>query len=107
MTTFDDRERAAEGKFVHDEEIMFRAHARRDRQLGLWAGQLMHKSAAESQLYAESLISTEVMQGGDNSVVSKVLKDLAKVGIIKAETEIRSKMAVWLAEALLALRNGG
>ena len=106
MTTFDERERAAESKFVHDEELVFRAHVRRDRRIGLWAAGLMHRSGEEAAAYADSLISTEVASGGEAGIVAKILRDLAAVGILKREAEIKAKMDTLLAEATIEVRQG-
>ena len=66
----------------------------------------MGKSAADSQAYAEALVSAEIAGGGEDGVVEKLLTDLAAVGIIRSETEVRSKMDALLAKALMALRTG-
>ena len=106
MTSFDERETAAESKFARDEEMMFRAHARRDRKLGLWAAGLMHKSDESAQAYADALVAAEVTAGGEAAVIAKVLKDLASTGLIRPESEITAKMQGFLAEALAEIRAG-
>ena len=106
MTSFDEREKAAESKFVHDEEMLFHAHARRDRKLGLWAAGLMHKPAQSAQAYADALVAAAVTSGGEAAVIAKVLKDLASIGMIRPESEIAAKMQEFLAEALAEIRAG-
>ena len=106
MTSFDEREKAAEGKFVHDEEMLFRAHARRDRKLGLWAAGLMHKPGDSALAYAEALVAAEISTGREDAVSAKVLKDLATTGLIRSEAEIKAKMQELLAEAMAELRAG-
>jgi hypothetical protein len=90
MTTFDDRENAFEAKFAHDSEMQFRAEARRNKLLGLWAAGLMGKSADEAAAYAIEVVSADFEEAGDEDVVRKVVADLA--GKASAE-EIRQKLA--------------
>ncbi len=96
MTTFDDRERAQEAKFAHDEELNFKAEARRNRLLGEWAAGLMGKTGEEATAYAMSVVSADVEEAGEEDVYRKLAADLAG----KAdETEIRTQMAALLAVA--------
>ena len=90
MTTFDDRENAFEAKFAHDSDMQFRAEARRNKLLGLWAAGLMGKSGDDAAEYAIEVVSADFEEAGDEDVVRKVVADLA--GKASAE-EIRAKMA--------------
>ena len=76
MTTFDDRENAFEAKFAHDSEMQFRAEARRNKLLGLWAAGLLGKSEAEAAAYAMEVVSADFEEAGDEDVVRKVVADL-------------------------------
>lgn len=96
MTTFDDRERAYESKFALDAEMQFRANARRNKLLGLWAAGLLGKTGAEADAYAASVVKADFEEAGDDDVLRKVAGDLA--GQATAE-EIRAKMDQLLAEA--------
>jgi hypothetical protein len=89
MTTFDDRENAFEAKFAHDSEMQFRAEARRNKLLGLWAADLLGKSGDDAAAYAVEVVSADFDEPGDEDVVRKVVADLA--GKASAE-EIRAKM---------------
>jgi hypothetical protein len=89
MTTFDDRENAFEAKFAHDSEMQFRAEARRNKLLGLWAAELMGKSGDAASAYAMEVVSADFEEAGDEDVVRKVVADLA--GKASAD-EIRAKM---------------
>jgi hypothetical protein len=89
MTTFDDRENAFEAKFAHDSEMQFRAEARRNKLLGLWAAELLGKSGDEAAAYAIEVVSADFEEAGDEDVVRKVVADLA--GKASAD-EIRAKM---------------
>jgi hypothetical protein len=89
MTTFDDRENAFEAKFAHDSEMQFKAEARRNKLLGLWAAGLMGKSDEEAAAYAMEVVSADFEEAGDEDVVRKVVADLA--GKASAE-EVRAKL---------------
>jgi hypothetical protein len=104
MTTFDDRERAYESKFAHDEEMQFRANARRNKLLGLWAAELLGKTGDEAAAYAIEVVKSDFEEAGHEDVVRKVSADLA--GKASAE-EIREKMDALLPEAKRQLASEG
>jgi hypothetical protein len=89
MTTFDDRERAFESKFAHDEELRFRVIARRNRLLGQWAAKLMGLSDAEADAYAKDVIRADFEEAGDEDVIRKVLGDLTGAGVDCDEAQVR------------------
>ena len=93
MTTFDDRERAFESKFAHDEELRFRVIARRNRLLGGWAARLMGLSEAEADAYAKDVIRADFEEAGDEDVVRKLLGDLIAAGVETDESNIREALA--------------
>lgn len=96
MNTFKDREKTFENKFAHDAEMQFRAQARRDKLLGLWAAGLLGKSGEEAALYAKEVVKADFEEPGDEDVYRKVSGDLGE----KAdETTIRSKMQELMTEA--------
>ncbi len=104
MTTFDDRERAYESKFALDAEMQFRANARRNKLLGLWAAGLLGKTGAEAEAYAVSVVKADFEEAGDDDVLRKVAGDLAG----KATAgEIRAKMDELLAVAKSQLASEG
>ena len=88
MTQFDDRQRAFESKFAHDEEMKFRITARRNRLLGEWAARQMGLSEAETEAYAKDVVRSDFEEAGDHDVVRKVLGDLTGAGIHIEETAI-------------------
>jgi hypothetical protein len=92
MTTFDDRERAFESKFAHDEELRFRVIARRNRLLGQWAAKLMGLSEAEADAYAKDVIRSDFEEAGDEDVMRKVLGDLTSAGVETDETKVREAL---------------
>ncbi|WP_170480396.1 DUF1476 domain-containing protein [Ruegeria arenilitoris] len=96
MTTFDERENAFEAKFAHDEEMQFKAQARCNKLLGLWAAEKLGKSGAEADEYAKSVVIADFEEAGHEDVVRKVAGDL---GNLSTAEEIRAKMAELLPEA--------
>ncbi|WP_106744355.1 DUF1476 domain-containing protein [Yoonia maritima] len=96
MNTFQDRERAFEAKFAHDAEMQFKAVARRNRLLGLWAAALMNKSAEETAVYASEIVAADMTHPDDTDMINKLVADL---GDRADETTIRAQMAVLLLEA--------
>ena len=96
MTTFDERENAFENKFAHDQELQFKADARRNKLLGLWAAGLLGLSGDEAEAYAREVISSDFEEAGHEDVFRKVSGDL---GDKADEATIRAKMQEFLAEA--------
>lgn len=96
MTTFDDRESAFENKFAHDAEMQFRAEARRNKLLGLWAAALLGKTGEAADDYAREVIRSDFAEAGDGDVLRKVAADLAGRA---DEATIRAKMDALMAEA--------
>ncbi len=88
MTTFDDRERAFEKKYAHDSEMQFRAEARRNKLLGLWAAELMGRPDPDA--YAAEVVRADFEEAGDEDVFRKLAGDL---GDLATEAQIREKMA--------------
>ncbi len=93
MTTFDDRERAFEAKFAHDEEMQFRITARRNRLLGEWAARQMGLTDVEAESYAKDVVRADFEEAGDEDVIRKVLGDLTSAGVEMDEATIRDTLA--------------
>ena len=96
MTSFDDRVNAYENKFAHDEEMKFKAVARRNKLLGLWAAELMGKTGPDADAYAREVIHADFQEAGHEDVVRKVAGDL---GALSTEDAVRVKMDQLLAIA--------
>ena len=92
MTQFDDRERAFETKYAHDEEMKFRVIARRNKLLGEWAARKLGLSQEETDSYAKDVIRADFEDAGDGDVIRKVLGDLTAAGIETDESEIRQTL---------------
>ncbi|TNC68052.1 DUF1476 domain-containing protein [Rubellimicrobium roseum] len=102
MTTFDDRERAFEAKFAHDAEMQFKAEARRDRLLGLWAAGLLGKTGPEAEAYAQEIIRADLRSAGEEDVFQKIRDDL---GGRADDAAIRGRMQAFLSEAKVQIMN--
>ncbi|MBQ2261056.1 MAG: DUF1476 domain-containing protein [Loktanella sp.] len=96
MSSFEDRAKSFENKFAHDAEMQFKAEARRNKLLALWAAGLLGKSEDEAAAYVTEVIKADFEEAGDEDVFRKLAKDL--VGHAD-EATIRSKMANYLVEA--------
>lgn len=96
MSTFDDRENAFENKYAHDAEMQFKAEARRNKLLGLWAAELLGKSGDDAAEYAKEVVRSDFEEAGDEDVYRKVSGDL---GDRADETTIRGKMKSLMVEA--------
>ncbi|GGE43512.1 DUF1476 domain-containing protein [Actibacterium pelagium] len=90
MTTFDDRENAFENKFAHDEEMKFKAAARANKLLGLWAAELLGKTGDDAKAYAAEVVKSDFEEAGHEDVFRKVAGDL---GDKADEATIRAQMA--------------
>jgi hypothetical protein len=99
MTTFDDRENAFENKFAHDQEMLFRITARRNRLVGEWAAVRMGLTSAESDAYAKSVVQADFEEAGDEDVVRKLLGDLTAAGVETHDEEVRQALSDKMVEA--------
>jgi hypothetical protein len=106
MTTFDKREEGFEKKFALDEEQKFKAMARRNRLLGLWAAEKLGLSGEEANAYAKEVVAADFEEAGDNDVLHKVLKDLTAKGNAITEAELRAKMDELMAQAIAQVKAG-
>lgn len=96
MTTFDDRENAFESKFARDADMQFRAEARRNKLVGLWAAALLGKTGQEAADYAIAVVQADFEEAGVEDVVRKLAADL---GALSSAPAIRAKMAELLSAA--------
>ena len=106
MTSFDNRKDAFENKFAHDEELRFKATARRNKLLGLWVAGLMGKSGAEADSYAKEVVMSDFEEAGDDDVFRKVRADLDKAGIAQTDHQIRRTMDDLMGEAIAQIQAG-
>ena len=103
-TTFDKREEGFEKQFAQDEELRFKAMARRNKMLGLWAAGILGKSGADAEAYAKDVVLAD-FESGDKDVAHKVIKDLEPKGI--TEQQIRQQMTELLTQAVAQIKKSG
>jgi hypothetical protein len=106
MTTFDKREEGFEKKFVIDEELKFKAEARRDKLLGLWVAEKLGLSHDAANAYAKTVVAADFEEAGGANVVRKVMTDLGVKGVAVTEQQIRQKMSEFLAQAVVQVKAG-
>jgi hypothetical protein len=104
MTTFDGREKAFEQGFTHDQELQFKARARKNKLLGLWAAGLMGKTGADAENYARDIVMADFEKPGDHDVIHTLIHDLAAAGKPVEEHTIRRQGERFLADALNQLK---
>lgn len=104
MTTFDQRQQGFEKKFALDEEQKFKAIARRNKMLGLWAAELLGKAGADADAYSKDVVAADFEEAGDDDVMRKVAKDLADKGV--SEADVRQKMNELLPLAVAQVKEG-
>jgi hypothetical protein len=106
MTTFDKREDAFEKQFAHDEELKFKATARRNKLLGLWAAEKLGLTGAEADSYALSLVMAEFEASGEHDVARKIRKDFDAKGIAQSDHQISRTMNELMAKAVTDIKEG-
>lgn len=104
MTTFDKREEGFEKKFAHDEELKFKAYARRNKLLGLWAAAELGKTGADAEAYAKEVVLADFEEAGDGDVIRKVVGDLKSKGV--TEQDVAQKLNEFLALAVAQIQAG-
>ncbi len=106
MTTFDQRKDGFEKKFAHDEELRFKAIARRNKLFGLWAAERLGKSGDAAAEYAKTVVLADFEEAGDDDVLRKVRKDLEDGGKPAQDAELRHVMDELLARAVTEIKAG-
>lgn len=99
MSILDDRESAFENKFAHDEELRFKAIARRNKLLGLWAADLLGKTGADAESYAAEIVAASFGHERHEDVFGKIRADFDAAGVDRSDSEIRLQMVEFLAVA--------
>jgi hypothetical protein len=103
MTTFDDRERSFEKKFAMDQELKFKAEARRNRLLGQWAAAKLGLSGSEVEDYVKAVRKADLLEKGDQDVKRKLRQDFEAKGLTVSEAELDRAMGEFLANAVSAI----
>lgn len=105
MASMDDREKGFEQKFAFDEELRFKAAARRNKLFGLWAAEKLGKKGAEAEAYAKEVVLSDLKEAGDADVIRKVLADLQAGGVAASEQQLRSQLIDCMAAAIKQVEN--
>jgi hypothetical protein len=106
MTTFDERKDAFERKFALDEELRFKATARRNKLFGLWAAAQLGKGGADAESYAKSVVLADFEESGDADVIRKVKADLESAGKPASEQELRRNLEELMIRAVDEIKAG-
>jgi hypothetical protein len=106
MSGFDDRKKAQENKFAHDEELRFRATARRNKLAGLWAAEKMGLSGEAADAYAKEVVKADFEEAGDEDVFRKLRKDLDAKAVDVSDHQIRREMEDLMKVAMEQVRSG-
>lgn len=105
MSSMKDREEGFERKFALDEELRFKATARRNKLLGLWAADKLGKTGADADAYAKEVVAADFLEAGDDDVLRKVKGDLDAAGISQSEHQVRRTMDELMAVAVEQIRS--
>jgi len=104
MATMDDRKDAFEKKFAHDEELKFKATARRNKLLGLWAAEKLGKTGDDAETYAREVVASDFQEAGDHDVFRKIRADFDAAGVDQSDHQIRRTMDELLDEAIAQVK---
>ena len=107
MTTFDKREEGFEKKFAHDEELQFKATARRNKLLGLWAAEKLGLAGTQADTYARDVVMADFEEAGDHDIFRKIRKDFDAKKVAVGDQEIRHVMDDLMAKAVEQIKASG
>ncbi|HEY4858758.1 MAG TPA: DUF1476 domain-containing protein [Xanthobacteraceae bacterium] len=107
MTTFDKREEGFEKQFAHDEELKFKASARRNKLLGLWAAEKLGLSGAQADAYAKEVVMADFEEPGDDDVFRKIRQDFDAKAVNQSDHQIRHTMDELMAKAVAEVKKTG
>jgi len=105
MANMDERKDAFEKKFAHDEELKFKATARRNKMLGLWAAEKLGKTGDDAEAYAKEVVKADFEEAGEEDVFRKVRADFDAAGVDQSDHQIRRTMAELLDQAIESVRS--
>jgi hypothetical protein len=107
MSTFDKREEGFESKFAHDEELRFKANARRNKLLGLWAAEALGLEGDAAQEYAKEVVRADFEEPGDEDVFRKIRADFDAASVDQSDHQIRRTMDELMQKAVEQIRTDG
>ena len=106
MTTFDKREEGFEKKFALDEEVRFKANARRNKMLGLWAADKLGLTGGDAEAYAKEVVVADLEEAGEEDVFRKVRRDFDAKGVAQSDHQIRRTMQELMERAVAQIKSG-
>jgi hypothetical protein len=106
MASFDDRRDTFERKFAHDEELLFKATARRNKLFGLWSAQQLGKTGPDAETYAKAVVVADFQEAGDGDVIRKVRQDLEAAGKATSDAELAGVLSGLMNEAIEQIKAG-
>jgi hypothetical protein len=106
MTTFDKREEGFEKKFAHDEELRFKANARRNKLLGQWAAQKLGLTGDDATAYAKEVVMSDFEESGDHDVFKKIRADFDAKGVAQSDHQLRRTMDELMEKAIAEIKAG-
>jgi hypothetical protein len=106
MTTFDKRQDAFEAKFARDAELRFKAEARRNKLLGLWAAEKLGKTGEAAAEYAKTIVAADFEEAGEEDVFRKIRKDFDAAGVTQSDHQIRRTMTDLMTSAVAQIEAG-
>ncbi|MBM1175405.1 DUF1476 domain-containing protein [Microvirga arabica] len=106
MTSFDDRRNAFETQFAHDEDLRFKATARRNKLFGLWVAERLGKTGDEADAYARSVVLADFEEAGDADVLRKVSQDLDGAGKSMGDSDLQAKLNELTGRAIEEVKAG-
>jgi hypothetical protein len=106
MSTFDKREEGFERKFAHDEEVRFKARARRNKLLGLWAAQKLSLAGDAAEAYAKEIVAVDFEEPGDDDVFARIRRDFDAKAVAQSDHQIRRTMEELMAKAVEDVKAG-
>jgi hypothetical protein len=106
MSTFDKREEGFENKFAHDEELRFKAHARRNKLVGLWAAEKLGLTGEAAESYAANIVTIDLDKPDSDGVFTQVRKDFDEKGVGQSDHQIRRTMTEAMEKAIAEVQTG-
>ena len=106
MSNFDKREEGFEKKFAHDEELRFKAHARRNKLVGLWAAEKLGLTGAAAEAYAKDVVTADMDKPDSDGVFGKLRRDFDEKGVAQSDHQIRRTIEEAAAKAVEEIQSG-
>lgn len=106
MANLEDRQKGFEQKFAFDEELRFKATARRNKLFGLWAAEKLGKSGADADAYAKEVVIADLQEAGDGDLLRKVAGDFSAAGVEATEEDMKVRLIDLMATAIRQIEEG-